>query len=97
MTSQHVPQWQRVFVHCGLILAFKACEALLGEGTKLASVVEMTNGDSQLIVLSGHLCEHWERENLSRSESRTESAALQSHQGAVANSSACCNCPSGHH
>lgn len=47
MTSQHVPHWQWVFVHCGLILAFKALEALLGEDTELESVVKMTNCDLQ--------------------------------------------------
>lgn len=77
--------------------SFKAGDAILGECIKLESVVEMTYCDPQLIVLSCHLWEQWERENLSRSETRTESAALQSHLGTAANSSACCNCPSGHH
>lgn len=52
---QLVLQCQWVFVHHGLILAFKAGDAILGECIKLESVVEMTDCDPPLIVLSCHL------------------------------------------
>lgn len=62
-----------------------------------SSCINDRSYSTPLAVLRSHSLEQWWRENPSKSETRSESTAVQGCCGAAANSSTRCDGPSGHH